>query len=197
MANGKSLPNRIQQIRKAKGLTLAQLSEILPDSPSDVTINRWEHGARQISAKRLGQVAAALGVTVSELLAETADVRRAIPVLGVVQAGHWREAIEDAQGEMSIGAAQPGDFALRVMGDSMDRLAPEGSLVVIDASDRDLHDKRVYVVANSDGETTFKRYMSSPARLEPVSTNPDHQPIRIGHDAFRVIGRVTQVEFTL
>ena len=118
---------------------------------------------------------------------------RAIPIIGQVAAGNWREAIRHPLSSMpqpdpSIPARA---FALLVAGDSMDQLVDDGGVVVIDPEDKDLYPGRYYVVINASGETTFKRFEISPARLVPCSTNPGHQPISIGSgEGFEVLGRV-------
>jgi SOS-response transcriptional repressor LexA len=71
----------------------------------------------------------------------------------------------------------------------MDLVAKEGEGIIIDPRDLDLLPGRYYVIRNEEGETTFKRYMDEPARLEPCSTNPAHQVIYPGRETFTVIGR--------
>ena len=73
----------------------------------------------------------------------------------------------------------------------MDRIAPDGSTVVINISDRELRPRSFYVFRQSDS-ATFKRYMECPARLEPFSTNPTHEAIAIDND-IDVIGRAVRV----
>lgn len=83
-------------------------------------------------------------------------------------------------------------FALRVRGSSMNRVAPEGSVIVVDYEDRELVDKRLYVVRYGN-EATFKRYRNTggPERLEPDSSEP-HETI-FPVDGFEVIGRAVFV----
>ena len=59
-----------------------------------------------------------------------------------------------------------------------------------DGSTGDLVNGGYYIIRNGDGETTFKRYIENPARLEPCSSNPEHQAIYPGQSPFEVIGRV-------
>lgn len=74
----------------------------------------------------------------------------------------------------------------------MDRIAPEGSVIIIDYGDRDLIDGRYYVFRLSNGgDATFKRYRANPTRLEPNSTQP-HETI-FPEESVEVIGRVIQV----
>ncbi|MGB3844281.1 MAG: S24 family peptidase [Sphingopyxis sp.] len=115
-----------------------------------------------------------------------------IPLLGEVPAGPWREAVQKSR--QFIPAPQAGmprsAYALKVKGDSMDRVVADGATIIIDPTDFDLFDKRFFVVRNPDGEVTFKQYRDGPARLIPCSTNPKHQVIHIAGGGYAIIGRV-------
>lgn len=118
---------------------------------------------------------------------------RAIPYVGSVPGGNWKEAVQ--RSAMSMPAPDPSippnAFALKVQGDSMDLLVDSGGTIIIDPDDKQLFPGKYYVVINGEGETTFKRFMADPARLTPCSTNPAHTDIEIGSgEAFRVVGRV-------
>lgn len=83
-------------------------------------------------------------------------------------------------------------FALRVEGDSMDRVAPEGATILVNQSDKRLLPNRYYIFGIR-GEATFKRYISEPVkRLEPFSWNPAHRPIYPSREIV-VLGRVRRV----
>jgi phage repressor protein C with HTH and peptisase S24 domain len=80
-------------------------------------------------------------------------------------------------------------IALRVDGDSMDRISPPGSIIIVNTNDKKLVPNACYVIADSDSNVTYKRYRSNPARFEPVSTNPRHEPIFPDGEP-EIIGRV-------
>ncbi|MEQ5788842.1 helix-turn-helix transcriptional regulator [Erythrobacter sp. NFXS35] len=64
--------NRIRDIRKAKGLTLADLAEACTPPTTAQTIGRLETGMRQLSLTWMTRIAAALGVEPASLMrAET------------------------------------------------------------------------------------------------------------------------------
>lgn len=85
-------------------------------------------------------------------------------------------------------------FGLEIVGDSMNLLAPEGGVAVVDPDDKALYPGRRYVVVNGEGETTFKEFANDPARLVPLSTNTDHREILLGgEDVFTLVGRVSWV----
>lgn len=115
-----------------------------------------------------------------------------IPLLGDVPAGPPQEAIE-ISGKwhpVSDPDTPPRAYALRVKGDSMDKLVQDGATIIIDPDDRDLWDGAQYVIRSQDGETTFKEYHANPARLVPLSSNPAHQIIKLGDEPIEVLGRV-------
>jgi SOS-response transcriptional repressor LexA len=88
-------------------------------------------------------------------------------------------------------------FALRVSGDSMDRLSPEGSTIIVNKAQRELVSGRPYVFAIR-GETTYKLWHDDPAFLQPFSTNPAHAPIFFKRKKdFEVIGRVRRTVLDL
>lgn len=87
-----------------------------------------------------------------------------------------------------------GDYiALKVVGDSMNIVAPEGSYIVVNRTEKELVQKGFYVVASEDGgEATFKQWRTRPGRFTPYSTNPEHEPI-YQTKSLIVIGRVRKV----
>ena len=58
--------NRLKQLRKEKGLTQQELSEVIT-APAR-TIQRWRNGENQIKANRASQLADYFGVSVGYLL---------------------------------------------------------------------------------------------------------------------------------
>jgi len=91
-----------------------------------------------------------------------------------------------------------GDYiALRVVGDSMNLVAPENSVIIVDRAETLPRPRGFYVFASPDrSEATFKRWMSRPDRLEPYSTNPAHEAIYLDKPP-TVVGRVRKVMLDL
>eukprot|EP01037_Dinobryon_pediforme_P005629 gene5629-5689_t len=115
-----------------------------------------------------------------------------VPVIGIAGAGRWREAVELPLGHMPVPGrlSGPGVFGIEVNGDSMDLLIEDGGLILVDARQKELAPGGVFLIANSTGEATVKRYRRDPARFEPCSTNPAHQPFMVNDDDFSVLGKV-------
>lgn len=84
-----------------------------------------------------------------------------------------------------------GDWiALRVDGDSMNRISPHDSIIFVNRKDRRLVPNACYVIGDGDGGATYKRYRP-PNTWEPVSTNLVHKPLELpdGQEP-DIIGRV-------
>jgi repressor LexA len=193
MANvGEKLANRIRELRKARGLSQEELALRIGGDTSTSTISRLESGRIALTQEWLQTIGAALNVNPFELIADRASQIRLIPVIGYVSAGKWAEAIEDPDGWHPVPAniGGPSLFALKPKGDSMDNVASEGEIIVVDPDQLELIPGKAYIITNGEGDATFKRYQPDPPRLEPDSSNPDHQPIQIGREPFLIVGRV-------
>lgn len=120
-----------------------------------------------------------------------------VPLLSLVSAGKLADAstpipTEDAR-KLTFGTdlGRGEFFALTVDGDSMDRISPEGAIIIVNRADRTLVSGKPYVFAIR-GETTFKLWQpNDPPYLAPYSTNPGHKPIFVKRKRdLDVIGRV-------
>lgn len=127
------MTNRIRDIRKAKGLTLADLGAACDPPTTAQTIGRLETGMRQLSLTWMNRIAAALGVEPATLMrAEAAAPAQIIAELGSNGAEALtapREALlpselagEDGPAPLvlavrdSVGEYRPGDMVwLRVL----------------------------------------------------------------------------------
>jgi repressor LexA len=183
--------NNVRALRKAAGLTLAQLAERM-DPPADIGgLQKIETGLRNLTLDWMQRIAAALGVP-PESLISSGPRANWVPLIGSIAAGSWREALAHPMGEVPVANAPPGAFALLAEGDSMDLVVPDGGYVVVDPGARDLVDGKIYAMQRED-DATLKRFALDPPRLEPCSTNPQHRPIILGHEPVTVIGRVIWV----
>lgn len=188
--------NRIFEIRKSKGLTQEQLAEkvgaILGKATHFTTIAKLERSQRKLSSDMLRALSDALEVPPEQIATVTpmTIAVRMVPVIGKIAAGNWREAVRDPDGYIPAPVKSGSAFALKPDGDSMNLVVGEDAIIIVDPEDLDLMEGRLYAIMNGSGETTFKRYRTNPPRLEPVSSNPMHQPIPIGREPFTVLGRV-------
>lgn len=190
-----AIPNRIRALRMERGWTLAELAKRADTTPPQVM--RIERSDRQLTLAWVERFAKAFGISPAELAFDLPSPRVIeVPLVGDIRAGNWQEAVERSDEKVPVPdslAGSPRTFALRVQGNSMDLLIPDHGIVIVDPEDADLHDGKTYAVMNDEGETTVKRYRTSPSRLEPVSSDPAHKVIALGRAAFTVVGRVTGV----
>lgn len=162
---------RIQEARKMRGLSQQDLADLM--GTSQAAVQRWESGTRNPRVSTLKKIGDACNVSISFLLGMTdnpsvhADMvsavpskEMALPVFGRIAAGTPREAL--MQSDMthdtpeSLYNAHREAFWLTVSGNSMNRLFPDGSLVLIDPSEEVRNGDVAVVFVNGD-DATLKR----------------------------------------
>lgn len=164
------------------------------------TIDRYIKGERKIPTPVAEKLAPLVDSTVAELLLvdSSGPSFERVPLVSWVEAGRLadQEGITNVDIDKHIVAVDLPKgrwIALRVKGDSMDRLAPDGAIIFVDRSDDNLKEDHFYVFAVGAGAATFKRYRGGKSiRLQPFSNNPDHETIPAPDD-LRVVGRVRRV----
>lgn len=188
-------PNRIRELRLARGMSMETLGLSLAEPVSLATIAKLETQRMALSLDYMQQIADVLGVQPFELIDRPMSGIAFIPKIGKISAGNWQEAVDltDEYIPVPEGVSGKRIFALEAVGDSMDKLVPDGGFVVIDPDRRELVHDKIYAAMNGSGETTVKRYCDAPPRLVPVSNNPDHKDILFGEEPVIIIGRVIYV----
>lgn len=184
----------LKGLREALDLTQAQLAEMA--GTSQPQIKRLESGERELTrswAERLAPhlKTTALQIMFPDVLSPPSTARR-VPLLSTISAGVMMrdDLVDEAKRILTLTDLPPGDwFALEVDGDSMDRISPPGSVILVNRRDKRLVPNACYVIENQYGEATYKRFRPDPTRFEPVSTNDKHEAIFPDNDV-PVIGRV-------
>ncbi|VDC28246.1 hypothetical protein XINFAN_02022 [Pseudogemmobacter humi] len=186
-------------------VTVSSLGKRATGSPD--TIRNWirsrDAGQRiGATALKVEQVAHAMGVSAEWLIAGEGDPR-ALPVPGVdpvpliswVSAGQLAEqdGIIDFENFPRIYVADlpPGRWiALRVDGNSMNKISPHDSVIIVNMNDRGLVSGKCYVVADeATGEATYKAYdPKADPPFQPRSYLPIDPPKFVGPAL--VVGRV-------
>jgi SOS-response transcriptional repressor LexA len=161
------------------------------------------------SAAKMPLVARALGWTVAELQG-TSPKRTSrhspritmVPLLDRASAVRLKNTssqvpMDDAP-LLAFADLGTGDFfALEVNGDSMDRFSPEGSIIVINKSERELISGCCYVFAHKD-DAIYRIWRGGDnPHLAPYSTNPLNEPIFFRRRELEVIGRVKRTVLDL
>lgn len=196
--------DRLRSAREAAGYETAK-SAAEAMGTSVATYIQHENGTRGFPAARADRYARFFRTTPEWLLygrgetphhasslPEMRAVNRQVPVLGVVQAGAWAEAIEDSWGASEVvpvvlaGFEGAQLFALRIRGPSMDMYYPDGTMVIVcPAAEIGVREGDHVVVRRRRGglaETTIKEVVKEKGgiALWPRSNDPAFQePIRL------------------
>lgn len=197
---------RIAAARNAKGWSQKDLAKKIGTTQQQIA--RYESGANDVKSSVLLKLSAALGVTVSYLLALDDDPSFVsvvssdtvpVPVLGRIAAGTPRAAFSQSDDyhdtQRGLVASHPNAFWLVVAGNSMNRLFPEGALVLVDP-DVEVRSGDVGAIFVNGDDATIKRvyFENGTVRLHPESWDPEYRDRTIDPSdpdapAVRVIGR--------
>lgn len=156
-----------------------RLTDKLGKSIDRAAVNKMIKGNRSVSAVEMMAISEITGVPIPVMQPQS-DLTH-VPLVSWVSAGKLADAnsqipVEDVP-LLAFADLGRGDFfALRVQGDSMDRVSPDGSVIVVNRADRVLVNGAFYVFAQR-GQATYKRWRPDPPRLTPFSTNPENEPI--------------------
>lgn len=197
-----NVPQILREALDLTGLKQAQFAGRI--GVSQGTISKWMAEAVSPNKKQWDDVTRFLAKNqrTRHLVSAETEILRYVPLLSLVSAGRLTDRqsqipVEDVPLLAFADLGRGEFFALRVEGDSMDRLSPDGSTIVVNRADRELVGGRCYVFMHR-GETTFKRWHPDPARLAPFSTNPVHEPVFIKRQKdFDVVGRVRRTVLDL
>lgn len=178
---------RIAEARMRKGWSQSELAKAVGSSQQ--VISRYEAGTNEPKAEILKRLSKALGVTISYLLGVDDDPRiiqaiptgaRMVPVVGKVAAGDAIEAIEQTDRvHPVIDGTYDGTHKVawvEVSGNSMNRLFPDGTLVLVDCDAEARNGDVVAVFVNGD-DITIKRiyFEDGTIRLHPESYDPEYR----------------------
>lgn len=199
------LKDNLKRFRKARRLSQPKLAE--KADVSQQLISRLENGLDR-TTKKLPEIARALEVSVYELDENFAGEESVIsaPLISWVSAGQIEvpevpdfDPANPPPRRAAVGLDVGEWIALKVVGDSMDRISPPDSIIFVDLKDRRLVANACYVIRDEqDGGSSYKRYRPSPARWEPVSTNKKWKPYLVkGDRGPAVIGRVKRTVLDL
>ena len=187
-----SLGYRLAELRNSKGWSQGQLA--LKVGKTRGLVSYWETNSRTPNKEDLIKLANIFGVSVDYLIgaSDSVDVEpiskitfmsRKIPVYGAIPAGTPFEAIEDIMEEVSVPDSlkrKKDLFGLKVVGDSMNQILPDGFIAVFEKVDY-LEDGDVGAVYVNGYDATIKKYhrLNNSILLEPLSYNLEHEPIII------------------
>ena len=195
---------RLKKARAHAGLTQEAASKITSISQSSIsTAEREGHGSTDtaIYAKTYGVDAYWLATGKGDMLPEIGNVsepskiKGSVPILSSVQAGAFKELLENQHDDMEhIQTSVPVNahtFALRVSGDSMEPDFVAGMILIVEP-DLDAQPNDFVIAKNGGDETTFKQLIKDGGDwyLKPLNSRYPIKPL--GHSA--IIGVVRSVE---
>lgn len=189
-----SLQKNIKAFRLKQGLTQAELAAKLGVDRSSVT--QWETGVTTPRMKVITKLSTLFNTTPSVLISDSSTLTK-LPIsgstatlplrtLGKVHAGVMDDDAvcddEEVQVPERVVLAYPDAFLLRVEGNCMDRVIPEGSHVVV-APHKEPTNGSIVVIRDDTYEAIMRRYYkgSSALMLSPDSYEEEYQDI-IVHD---------------
>ena len=189
-----SLQKNIKAFRLKQGLTQAELAAKLGVDRSSVT--QWETGVTTPRMKVITKLSTLFNTTPSVLISDSSALTK-LPIsgstatlplrtLGKVHAGVMDDDTicddEGVQVPERVVLAYPDAFLLRVEGNCMDRVIPEGSHVVV-APHKVPTNGSIVVIRDDTYEAIMRRYYkgSSALMLSPDSYEEEYQDI-IVHD---------------
>lgn len=189
-----SLQKNIKAFRLKQGLTQAELAAKLGVDRSSVT--QWETGVTTPRMKVITKLSTLFNTTPSVLISDSSTLTK-LPIsgstatlplrtLGKVHAGVMDDDTicddEEIQVPERVVLAYPDAFLLRVEGNCMDKVIPEGSHVVV-VPHKEPTNGSIVVIRDDTYEAIMRRYYkgSSALMLSPDSYEEEYQDI-IVHD---------------
>ena len=192
--------DRLKELRKAAGLSQAQLSARV--GVSQQAVGKWENGKSSPDPDTLTALAKLLGVSTDDLLGKAPApsfslpyAQTGIPVVGTVRAGYGALAYEEDYGTELASVKDPSSyFYLVVKGDSMEPRIQEGDLALVHKQPT-LDSGDLGVLIYGEGEGTLKRYLvrGSSVVLQPF--NPDYEELVLSGEELEhlhVVGKVVK-----
>lgn len=194
---------KIAEARIAKGWSQQELADKMETTQQ--TIQRYESGARDIKSSVLIKLSSVLDVTISYLLGlENASIPNNstvdVPSYGAIAAGTPIEMVEVKDSQpvpVKVHERFPKAFLLKVEGESMNRILPNGSYALIDPAQKEPISGKPYAVCVNGYDATIKRVvkLSNGFELTPDSSDPTFRPIVYDYnepdtDPVTIIGRV-------
>ena len=189
-----AIADNIKRLRLKRDWTQEHLADLVGVTRSTVT--QWETGWSQPRMGAVEKLAAAFGVSVADMVddGQRELPRGAIlprkskaayaPLLGRVHAGDPQDpdVVDGPMVELpeSIAEAHPRAYFLEVEGDCMDRVYPEGCLILVDP-DREPQNGSIAAVSIDGADYVMRRLLrtSNTMVLAPEAFNPEHEDIVI------------------
>lgn len=194
---------KIAEARIAKGWSQAELAKRIGTTQQQVA--RYESGQNDVKSSVLMKLSSALGVTISYLLGVSNELRTNdgfvdVPLYGSIAAGTPLDmlTVEDYHEIPAVMHERyPNAFLLKVEGESMNKILPNGCYALIDPCENTDCNGAPYAVCVNGYAATVKRVkqLNNGFELVPDSNDPTYTPKTYnyneeGTEEITVIGKV-------
>ncbi|MHA5150109.1 XRE family transcriptional regulator [Oenococcus oeni] len=206
---------KLKAIREKKHLTLDRLSEILSNKYdakiSKSMLYRWENGS-DISMSYASIVAdyfkldpyQVLGIKPTKIMKVVPSLSLTLPIYSHLFAGMPDGAEEDVIGTIDVPDRIANKYgkknllAIKVEGDSMNKIILDGMIAVVDTDDTEVKNGNVYAVIVNGYANTLKHVYKydDHIRFEPDSFNPANKPFSYQYDediSIKIIGKLVYI----
>lgn len=170
----------LRRIMNERGLDGPGLAKMIGTEKQ--SIYSWLRQSSFPSANNIQRLVDALGVTSDELLAKSGSASAFVdlPLYGSIAAGTPIDMMEVESTHpvpTKVANMHPGAFLLKVEGESMNRILPNGSYAVIEPCREVVHDGKPYAVCVNGYSATIKRVrkLANGFQLIPDSTDPTYE----------------------
>lgn len=202
--------NRLKLLREEKNMTQAEIAQLI--GVTSQAYGLYENGKRDISTENLKKLSNFFGVTTDYIVGNsnerTSNVEYdlsqrvfLIPVVGKIPAGEPILADENIECYYPIspdwyGVTSPDNlFFLKVVGDSMNNIIENGSIILVRKQDFAENGDIVVALVNGDNEATLKEFEqinNNLIVLKPNSSNKEfsNRYINLLDTEFKIVGKV-------
>ena len=186
-------------LREKKQITQQQLADKLKISRS--TIGMYENGSREPDFETLELIADFFNINMDRLIGNlNPNMKRMIPVLGLVRAGIPMDAVEHIIDYEEIGedmARQGEFFGLQIKGDSMEPKISEGDVVIV-RKQPDVESGEIAIVLVNGDEATIKKVQKFNGGINLIPSNPAYDVMTYTNEQIeklpvRVLGKVVEL----
>mgnify|MGYP000881001083 CR=1 FL=1 len=200
------IADNIRAIRDRFDLTQRELADVA--GVTENAVSKWENGYSEPRMGAIERIAACYGLRKGDIIEDggmmrptpTPDGFVEVPLYGSIAAGTPIEMLpvdETHPIPAIVRDRYPGAFLLRVRGESMNRVIPDGCYALIEPAQTVERDGKPYAVCVNGYDATIKRVhkLANGYELIPDSTDPTYRSQVFdygveGTDEITVIGRV-------
>lgn len=176
--------NRLRLLRDKAGLSQQAIAKEI--GISDTAYQNYEHGHRNIPGDVLIRMARLFNTTTDYILDITYhDLQPGkfinVPLTGRIAAGDpipMDEVEDEREAPAKFKADDPDVFLLRVEGDSVNRVIPDGSFALISPKYKEPNERDLFAVAVNGYDATIKHVkpLANGLMLIPDSHDPTYRP---------------------